>query len=173
MTKYLSFTKPQESDKQDETKTQWVNTSEGSLNLRSEPSSGAMLLASIPQYAQVTSYGSDGNWSYVNFQGICGYVMTRYLADGTPPDFGSSGDVDMVVNGFDITMRLPDEATYAISYEEEGFALWPSCTENGTPVSWVTPYEMVEIVLIGETWCCVQYQGVQGYCKTEWLSVMK
>lgn len=173
MTRYLNFTKPQEAEKRDETRTQWVNTTEGSLNLRSEPSSSTMLLAAIPQYAQVTSYGSDGNWSYVNYQGVCGYVMTRYLADGTPPGSDFFNPPDTTVGEFDITMRLPEQATYAITYEEGGLPLWPSCEEYGAPVGMIAPYEMVEIVLMGERWCCVQYQGMQGYCKTEWLSVMQ
>ena len=173
MTRYLSFTKPQEQEKQVETRTQWVNTTEGSLNLRSEPSSGAMLLASIPQYTQVTSYGSDGNWSYVNYQGVCGYVMTRYLADGTPPDYDSYNPQDSVEGGFDITMHVPEQATYAITYEEDGLPLWRSCGEDGNPVGVIAPYEMLEIVLMGEKWCCVHYQGMQGYCRTEWLSVMQ
>ena len=177
MTRFLSFDEPSDNENTvspDQTeKTVWVNTASGALNLRSQPSADAQILTMVPQFARLTSYGGDGTWTYVSYQGVYGYVMTRYLAEGNPPQNTDNGiDESLIVNGMDITMRVPASATYATAVEGQGLALWESCDESGQAMAFVPPYQQIEIILMGEIWCCVDYQGVQGYCRTELLSVI-
>lgn len=59
-----------------------VVSSDGSLNIRATASSSGTLLGSIPSgtYVMVTSI--SGNWAYVTYNGVSGYVYTSYLKDG-------------------------------------------------------------------------------------------
>lgn len=59
-----------------------VVSSDDSLNIRATASSSGTLLGSIPSgtYVMVTSI--SGNWAYVTYNGVSGYVYTSYLKDG-------------------------------------------------------------------------------------------
>lgn len=56
-----------------------VNTPKGGLNLRESPSSRAARLLIIPESATVQVHSIEGNWSQVTYNGVTGYVMTKYL----------------------------------------------------------------------------------------------
>lgn len=181
MTQYLSFetvSEPQpDPNIPDNGVNVWVNTDSGSLNMRSAASTDAQVLVSIPQYAQLISYGVTNEWAYVSYQGYRGYVMSRYLAAGMAPtqveNTVSTRPVPSVVDGMDTSLRVPSEATYAVSKTGQDVTLWETCSETGKALRFIGPFEQVEIILIGEIWCCVEYQGMQGYCRTEYLSVIE
>lgn len=83
-----------------------VVSSDGSLNIRATASSSGTLLGSIPSgtYVMVTSI--SGNWAYVTYNGVSGYVYTSYLKDGgqatvsapklSPPTATAYGDTATV-----------------------------------------------------------------------------
>ncbi len=54
----------------------------GSLNLRADPSTGAKMLASIPNGTELLVFTVHGNteWFSTSFGGHSGYVMSRYVA---------------------------------------------------------------------------------------------
>lgn len=57
-----------------------VQTPGGWLNMRSKPSTKAAPLEQIPNNTTVTYLGqTDDTWSQIKYQGITGYVQTRYL----------------------------------------------------------------------------------------------
>ena len=56
-----------------------ITTSGGTLNLREQPSSSSRVLLLIPNAASVTVYNRGTEWSEISYQGIRGYVMSRYL----------------------------------------------------------------------------------------------
>ena len=56
-----------------------ITTSGGAVNLRQEASSAARVLSAIPNAASVTVYSRGETWSQVSYNGVTGYVMTRYL----------------------------------------------------------------------------------------------
>lgn len=83
----------------------------------------------------------------------------------------------MAENGgviLDITLQVPNFATYATAAPQSGDALrlWTMCAESGDPLASVPSGEQVEIILTGRTWCLVQYGTVQGYCQTAYLEVV-
>lgn len=53
----------------------------GTLNLRAEPSANSARLTGIPEGAKVNVLASDGTWSNVTYNGITGYVMSKYLKE--------------------------------------------------------------------------------------------
>ena len=96
------------------------------------------------------------------------------------PSGGSEGQQipdGMAENGgiiLDITLQVPNSATYATAAPQSGDALrlWTMCAESGDPLASVPSGEQVEIILTGRTWCLVQYGTVQGYCQTAYLEVL-
>ncbi len=76
----------------------YVYTGNGkTLNLREQPSTGARILARIP-YGAAVWYLNDvtSTWGYIQYNGMQGYVMTKYIVNEKPAPFpaypsGSSG----------------------------------------------------------------------------------
>ena len=62
-----------------EPKTAAVNIASGNLNLRSRPDTSAYISARMPKGASLTVLGKVGDWSVVNYRGMTGYALSRYL----------------------------------------------------------------------------------------------
>ena len=173
MKKFLTFEMP-ETD-QTTAAYAWVNTSSGSLNLRSAPSTGSAVLASIPQYERVEKLWDEGAWTAVRYQHTQGYVLKRYLSEESlevNSSINAPSEDAFVRDGMDISMARPDGAQFAVETDGMRLVLWTECREMGEIAGIVPAGEVVEIVLTGDFWCCVQYDGIQGYCKKELLRVI-
>lgn len=184
-------TPPPEQPDESTAVTAWVDTDSGSLNLRQSPDSGSQVLTTIPRRASVKLLVEGNDWSYVSYNGQYGYVMTRYLSTTQPSgetdesqsssgggsqSSGSAGDDGLVENGgviLDVTLEAPSSATFALAAPqgEDALKLWSMCAQTGEPLELVPAGQQVEIILIGRSWCLVQYGTVQGYCRTDSLEV--
>ena len=56
-----------------------VSISSGTLNLRQRPQLTARILASMPNNAPLTIVGQWRDWYVVNYNGIVGYALSRYI----------------------------------------------------------------------------------------------
>lgn len=56
-----------------------VSVRSGNLNLRSRPNTSSRILASMPNGAALTIVGQWRDWYVVNYQGIVGYALSRYI----------------------------------------------------------------------------------------------
>ena len=56
-----------------------VATNGGNLNVRTRPSLDAFIVGRIPNGSEVTVYATLPDWSLVGYNGIVGYVSSRYL----------------------------------------------------------------------------------------------
>ena len=59
-----------------------VVTDGSGLNLRNFPSRSGRVLASVPNGAAVTVYGTVGQWYVVTWNGLTGYVASEYVVIG-------------------------------------------------------------------------------------------
>lgn len=156
----------------------WVSTQSGSLNLRSSPDANALVLIEIPQFAQVKLLEEGNTWSAVKYQDQYGYVMTKYLTAGIREETREEEEEPEVPEEStqgpetDPTLRAPDSTLYALNDTQEELSLWAMCWKSGAPLGKVPAGELVEVLLLGEKWCCVSYENVQGYCLREELSVL-
>lgn len=66
--------------------TAWVVTPSGPLNLRSEASSDAGVITSIPRHDSVSVIQSGAVWSYVSYHEVLGHVMSEYLSSEKPSE---------------------------------------------------------------------------------------
>jgi len=56
-----------------------VNAPGGSLALRRAPNADAELLRPLPNGTRLTLLHREGEWQYVEFDGVCGYVSRKFL----------------------------------------------------------------------------------------------
>lgn len=56
-----------------------VATNGGNLNVRTRPSLDAFIVGRIPNGSEVTVYATLPDWSLVGYNGVVGYVSSRYL----------------------------------------------------------------------------------------------
>ena len=58
-----------------------VNTKSDSLNLRGGPSTKYDTVGTLPKGAQVTIHHKEGNWAYVEYDGVFGWCSGNYLKE--------------------------------------------------------------------------------------------
>ncbi|MCI5957344.1 MAG: SH3 domain-containing protein, partial [Clostridiales bacterium] len=173
---------PDQTPLEEEGTAAWVTTPSGSLNLREAADANSRVITSIPRHAEVKVFSQNGTWNYVQYQDWLGYVMSKYLsaskpaieestAQGSAPGEAQAPGQTAQNGGMvlDVTLHAPDGATYATAVSDA--ALWPMCEENGQPLANMQIGEQIEIILLGDSWCLIQYQSIQGYCLTRNLQV--
>ncbi len=126
-----------------------VTTSGGSVNLRSQASTNAKVLLSLPNAAIVTVQAKGTEWSAVTYNGTFGYIMSKYITmmNAVPSDSGDDEEEDPSIyrrvlkkgmTGEDVTWvqhRL-DELGYALQitniYDDATFSAVKSFqSQNG------------------------------------------
>lgn len=183
--------------------TAWVLTDSGSLNLRNAPN-GSEILANIPRLAALKLLEEGNTWSLVSYNGLRGYVMTRFLtvndptagvteAETPPPEKIPAEEQPTDENGSenaggtqeelqeeasseaaqDPTLQTPEKRTFAVRAEGvDALQLWFACEKTGAPLASVPQNEQVEVLQLGENWCLVQFENMNGYCLTNELEVI-
>lgn len=60
-----------------------VTTSGGGLNIRTEASTKAKVIGSVPKgrTIDVLDENQDGTWAYMDYKGVQGWVSTRYIKE--------------------------------------------------------------------------------------------
>ncbi len=59
-----------------------VYSSDGYLNIRASASSSGSVVGTIPSGTYIAVQSVSGNWAYVSYNGVSGYVYIPYLKDG-------------------------------------------------------------------------------------------
>ena len=54
---------------------------ENVVNMRSEPSTDSLIVYQLRNDMEVTVLGTEGDWSYLSYDGVKGYLMTQYLIE--------------------------------------------------------------------------------------------
>ena len=173
MTKYLSFTEPAQPTYPPTTAfsaseggvSARVTTEKGSLNLRQAPKSSAKVLCSIPQNDQVVIIEPGETWSKIVSEGIQGYAMTKFLTAETrtaPPTHSSSLPLEQMR-----TLAMPVLAR--VNTPLSTLNLREGCSTDTRILLEIPRNEYATITAIGDTWCAVTYQEVNGYCMMQYL----
>ncbi|MBR3016624.1 MAG: SpoIID/LytB domain-containing protein [Clostridia bacterium] len=172
MTRYLSFTERVETPvatptaaAPQSTVSAQVTTEKGSLNLRVQPKSGAKVLCAIPQYDQVIVLDQGNDWSKVIYEGIEGYVMTKYLTftsiSVTPPPSPAAVTETMR----ELSMPVLGRVNTPLST----LNLREGCSTDTRILLEIPKNEYVTITAVGDTWCAVTYRETSGYCMMQYL----
>ncbi|MGE7907292.1 SH3 domain-containing protein [Peribacillus sp. NPDC094092] len=121
-TQYLSATKPGSlpglnPDGEENTLVKYVNVNEGSsLNMRSQASTSASIIAKLVNNTAVTVYSESNGWSRVTANGKTGYVSTQYLTVKAPEGPGSSNEsIIRIDKEYNLTMEKMVEIQMAVN----------------------------------------------------------
>ena len=124
-----------------------VVTGGGTLNLRAYGSTSAPVLAQIPEYARVTVLSTGSIWSAVSWNGLNGYVLSKYLFTGDVP----TGQTAIV---------------YTVS---GSLNLRESPSTGARVLTRIPRLSRVQVAQSGAVWCRVTWNGLTGYVQTSFL----
>lgn len=118
----------------------------GSLNLREQPSLKAKVLGQYPTGTWMTVHSEEDGWSKVSVNGKTGYVMSKFLTDGS-----TSNTLYVHTNtGRGLNLRTEPGLTGQII----------TSFQSGTPV---------EVLVRGANWHKVRVDGLVGYMSSQFL----
>jgi len=132
--------------------TAWIVSTVVSVNLRAEATSDSQTLSTIPGSARITVLRQGSEWSYTAYEDVRGYVFNRYI---TYDDPGTISGVRY------------------INTREDPLALRDQPTTSGKLLTRMERGETVKLLEQLGDWCHVQYDELQGYCATRYLSADK
>lgn len=144
-----------------------VTTKEGRLNLRKTASQNAAIIKRINpgKSVKVLSYGSK--WCYVDYAGLKGYVMTKFLTfSGEVPEEDEKDEPAA-------PPVSDDDTKYAQVTTKEGrLNLRRGMSKGATIIARIPQNAYVQVLTYGPEWCYVNYNGTKGYVMTEFLTMI-
>ena len=144
-----------------------VTTAQGSLNLREEPKSGAKVITTIPQYDQVIVTDHGDPWCAVVYDGLTGYVMTKYLTFLGPVAVTPAPAQTVVMDPDMKVLEAPVQAR--VNTPLSSLNLREGCSTQSRILLEMPKYDSVTVYAVGGEWCAVSYNGQSGYCMTQYL----
>ena len=135
-----------------------------SLNMRSDCTMGDNIIASIPYRAEVTVYEflAGDAWARVEYNGLVGFVMTRYLS-GTRPASGGSGFTPAY---YTATVKPSNPSGYV------NMRWAPSKSTSVHEVYYAG--DMLQVIADNGTWCQVYdtSRNICGFMMKQFLTIL-
>lgn len=175
------------------TMTAYVQTESGSLNLREQPGSAYRVLRTIPRDSAVTVLSYGDPWCQVTYAGTEGYVMTSFLRFDTQPTLpqepetdegqdetdkpetgGSSGETSQPATPTPAPpQKQPDESTAVTAWVNTASGslnLRYSPDSSAQVIGTIPRLAEVKLLVKGNEWSYVSYNGQYGYVMTSYLT---
>ena len=175
------------------TMTAYVQTESGSLNLREQPGSAYRVLRTIPRGSAVTVLSYGDPWCQVTYGGTEGYVMTSFLRFDTQPTLpqepdmgedqdetdkpetgGSSGETSQPATPTPAPpQKQPDESTAVTAWVNTASGslnLRYSPDSSAQVIGTIPRLAAVKLLVKGNEWSYVSYNGQYGYVMTSYLT---
>ena len=131
------------------------------INVRDSASEDGNKLGQLEKGQEVTCYAVENGWAKIDYNGTKAYVKADYLQDATT-DASASAD-----NDSDETSS--DESGKEITLSNT-VNVRESMSETASKVSVAYAGESLTVIRdFAEGWSKVNYNGKEGYCKTEFL----
>lgn len=135
-----------------------IDTEKDPLNLRSEPSTNASVVTTIPKGTNVELYTtSKRNWYYTTYNGKSGYVSSDYI-------FMNQIDYGDIIYGDSMG------STATISTKGDVLNLRDSASSDGSIITSIPNGTTITVIEYGSDWCYIEYNGTRGYASTQYLS---
>lgn len=142
----------------------------GSLNLRTGASKTAPVITEIPNGAQVITVFRGAQWSSVIYNGMAGYVMSRYLV------FGASSSPTAAPTPTVLPLIIPTQAPSILGQEIAyvtttggSLNLRQNADAKAKVLTTIPNGTALRVISRGSVWCQVQYLGAYGYVMTSFL----
>lgn len=127
----------------------WINTTVEKVNLRQTASDSAEILTSIPSAEAITILEEGSTWSYIQHNGLTGYVYTQHITYAEP--LAAIGIRYVCTETDPLSLRAqPNTQSAILARIPRGVA--------------------VTLLKKQGDWCLVQYGSLQGYCAAKYLS---
>lgn len=175
------------------TMTAYVQTESGSLNLREQPGSAYRVLRTIPRGSAVTVLSYGDPWCQVTYGGTEGYVMTSFLRFDTQPTLpqepetdegqeetdapetdGANGETSQPATPTPVPpQEQPDESTAVAAWVNTasgGLNLRYSPSSSAQIIGTIPRLAEVKLLVKGNEWSYVSYNGQYGYVMTSYLT---
>lgn len=175
------------------TMTAYVQTESGSLNLREQPGSAYRVLRTIPRGSAVTVLSYGDPWCQVTYAGTEGYVMTSFLRFDTQPTLPQEPETDEGQEETDAPetdgangetsqpatptppppQEQPDESTAVAAWVNTasgGLNLRYSPSSSAQIIGTIPRLAEVKLLVEGNEWSYVGYNGQYGYVMTSYLT---
>lgn len=175
------------------TMTAYVQTESGSLNLREQPGSAYRVLRTIPRGSAVTVLSYGDPWCQVTYAGTEGYVMTSFLRFDTQPTLPQEPETDEGQEETDAPetdgangetsqpatptppppQEQPDESaavTAWVNTASGSLNLRYSPDSSAQVIGTIPRLAAVKLLVKGNEWSYVSYNGQYGYVMTSYLT---
>lgn len=149
----------------------YVNTAEGSLNLREK--ANGKVLCTIPQYAMVIVVSRGSSWTKVYYQGTTGYVMTKFLSfnTSTPATATPKPAATPTVPPQNNNQNTGNVIGYAFVRTASGsLNIRERADADAKVIGTIPQNEQVFVYQKGTVWSKIGYQGTVGYAMSSFLS---
>ena len=149
MTKFLTF--PADNNAQPVSYA-IVATQSGSLNMRSQPTTGSSVVRQIPKGTRIGVISQENGWSRVSYDGQSGYVMNSYLRmeDAYAPE---------------VTGKYAKVTTASGSLN-----LRETASANARALLGIPQGTVLEVLAHADGWAKVSYGGATGYVMDKFLT---
>jgi cell wall-associated NlpC family hydrolase/uncharacterized protein YgiM (DUF1202 family) len=153
---------------------QIVNTGGDGVNLRDSASMNGGVITTLREGATVRIvdgpvWGDDGSsWTYVDFEGLHGWVHTNYVGDGSAASSSSGSEV----------VRTTNESwtAYVAGTDGAGLRIRAAASVDGETLAVMPEGAAVNILATdiydadGSSWYQVEFEGIVGYSMSWYLS---
>ena len=139
-----------------QTVTEYVNVSSGSLNLRLSNSVSSAVLTKLANGTEIQVLSSSSGWAKIQVNGKTGYVSTDYLTE-TKPNTSTQQEQQVVTKYVNVSLG-------------SSLNMRKSPSENSSII--VKIARGVEVTVLSEAngWANIEAYGQTGYVSTEFLS---
>jgi mannosyl-glycoprotein endo-beta-N-acetylglucosaminidase len=139
-----------------QTVTEYVNVSSGSLNLRLSNSVSSAVLAKLANGTEIQVLSSSSGWAKIQVNGKTGYVSTDYLTE-TKPNTSTQQEQQVVTKYVNVSLG-------------SSLNMRKSPSVNSSVI--VKIAKGVEVTVLSEAngWSNIEAYGQTGYVNTEYLS---
>ena len=130
----------------------YVTSSNGkSVNMRTGPSTTYSVIYSYRVGTTVNVINHGSTWSYININGVYGYMMSQFISVNTPtPPTPSANATVWSGNGYGVRLRTGPSTDYDVIGKYD----------VGTPI---------KVISYGEYWSYIQIGSRTGYMMTEFI----
>ena len=142
----------------------YVHTEKGGLNLRTATSQNAKRIAIIPENGSFTIVTYGTTWCYVWYDGLYGYVMTKFVSL-TPPDKTPTPVGPTPTPAPDV----PTGTTAFVFTEKGSLNLREGASQNAKVLRTIPENGTFTVITYGKTWCYAYYKGTYGYVMTKFV----
>ena len=100
------------------------------LNLRANPDTSAEILDELADGTEVTVTLANGDWSFIEYNGVQGYVLSDYITTAAGTESAGKADSIYTTEGFAYVYCRPDKSSPKIGYIIVGKDLMAYSSEN-------------------------------------------